>query len=109
LAILGAGAEEDPVGATRRTLLRLGDMVRSGSEEDMLRFTAALSDGRSIYASCHAVKDDTNNLNYRTGDDETVIASEPLDGDHGRWTLVQEGHMLQVQPDRSPRIAAFLP
>jgi predicted glutamine amidotransferase len=55
------------------------------------------------------VKDDTNNLNYRTGDDETVIASEPLDGDHGRWTLVQEGHMLQVQPDRSPRIAAFLP
>jgi glutamine amidotransferase len=50
LAILGAGAEEDPIGATRRTLQRLGDMVRGGGEEDMLRFTAALSNGRSLYA-----------------------------------------------------------
>src|SRR5262249_8854474 len=43
LAILGAGADEDPVGATIRTLAAVTDIVRASGTADPVRFTAALS------------------------------------------------------------------
>lgn len=109
LAIMGAGIDEDAVGATKRTLGRLTEMVMKGGDDHKLRFTAALSDGRNVYAFRYAAKDDANSLYYRSEDDATVIASEPLEGDHTRWTAVPENCVLIAEPGKSPRISPFLP
>ncbi len=43
LAIMGAGAETDPVGATLRTLETLTRMVDEDGLHEILRFTSALA------------------------------------------------------------------
>src|SRR4051812_35666172 len=50
LAILGAGAAHDPGGATLRMLATLSAFVDQSGTADPLRFTAALTDGRDLYA-----------------------------------------------------------
>jgi predicted glutamine amidotransferase len=109
LAILGAGADEDPIDATMRTLRKLKKMVMEGGEHEMLRFTAALSDGRSIYAFRCAVKDKANSLYYRSSAGSTVIASEPLDGDRASWTEVPEGCALVAEPGKAAQTFVFAP
>ena len=46
LAILGAGADADPIAATMRTLTTLTELVSTSGTTEPLRFTAALADGR---------------------------------------------------------------
>jgi hypothetical protein len=46
LAILGAGGDKDPVGATKRVLGTITDMVSGKGYKEPLRFTSALSNGR---------------------------------------------------------------
>ena len=65
LAILGAGGDKDPIGATTRTLAALTDMVSSGPHKEPLRFTAALTNGRDLYAFRYAANDKANSLYYR--------------------------------------------
>jgi predicted glutamine amidotransferase len=104
LAILGAGAEDDPIGATQRTLQKLRGLVLEGGKDDMLRVTAALSDGGAVYAFRYAVKDSPNSLYYRSGERGTVIASEPLEGNHSGWTALPNGHVLEAQPGKPAQI-----
>ena len=52
--------------------------IPGGDEGNQLRFTAALTDGPTIYAVRYAVNDGANTLYYRSNRDGTVIASEPL-------------------------------
>ena len=54
LAILGAGAERDPIAATMRTLATLTELVSTSGTTEPLRFTAALADGRDLYAFRYA-------------------------------------------------------
>ena len=63
LAILGAGGDKDPLGATARTLATLTDMVEPNKEP--LRFTAALANGRDLYAFRYSANDNANSLYYR--------------------------------------------
>src|SRR5204862_6242438 len=65
LAILGAGGEQDPVGATSRTLSTIMDIVRASGTAEPVRFTAALTDGRDLYAFRFASNDTANSLYYR--------------------------------------------
>ncbi len=109
LAILGAGAGEDPVGATKHVMLKLKTMVDEGADDDQLRFTAALMDGQAIYAFRYSVKDSANTLYYRSSRDGTVIASEPLDTDRDPWIPVPENHVLVAAPQRAAQTFAFLP
>ena len=108
LAIIGAGVEHDPAEATRKVMRKLTEMVHEGGEEEMLRFTAALSDGRNIWAVRYAAKDASNSLYFRAGSDGTVIASEPLDGDRARWEAVPDNSVLLVEPAGRVHISAFL-
>ncbi|HVX92097.1 MAG TPA: class II glutamine amidotransferase [Xanthobacteraceae bacterium] len=94
LAILGAGAEHDPVSATARTLATLTDIVRSSGTRDPLRFTAALSDGRDLFAFRYAYESPANTLYYRAAGDNVLIVSEPLDTDRAHWKAVPPGHMI---------------
>ncbi len=93
LAIMGAGIDR-PVAATERTLARLTDFLNGGGSNERFRFTAALSNGRDLYAFRYAVNDRANTLYYRESDNGIVVVSEPLDRDHSNWTSVPESHAL---------------
>jgi len=94
LAILGAGGEKDPVGATARVLAALSDLVCADGRNESLRFTSAWADGHDLYAFRYAVNDDANTLYYRTDGQNVVIVSEPLDADRSGWILVPPNHMV---------------
>lgn len=49
LAIMGAGLDSDPVGATHRVLRSLAGLVNEGQR---LRFTSAVANGRDLYGRC---------------------------------------------------------
>src|ERR1700693_1616827 len=74
LAIMGAGIEH-PVAAAEKTLARLTDFVNENGAKDHLRFTAALSNGRDLYAFRYAVNDRANTLYYREWDKDILIVS----------------------------------
>jgi glutamine amidotransferase len=107
LAIVGAGAAEDPIGATMRTLARITDMVNVGSQP--MRFTSAFSDGENLYAFRYAVNDKSNTLYYRASGSNVVLASEPLDKDRNIWLPVPDNHVLMVRPGRGVELAPFMP
>jgi predicted glutamine amidotransferase len=113
LAILGAGADRDPIAATLRTLGALTEIGRS--YKDPLRFTSALTDGKNLYAFRYSANDQANTLYYRTAGTDLLLASEPLDTNRESWTPVPPQHMLvaragqaiEVSPiDLAMRIAA---
>jgi predicted glutamine amidotransferase len=99
LAMMGAGTD-DPVAATEKTLATLTDYVG----EDRLRFTAALSNGRDLYAFRYAVNDKANTLYYQESESSIVIVSEPLDDDHKKWISVPESHVLVALAGERARI-----
>ncbi len=94
LAILGAGVEDDPVDATVRTLGTITDMVRASATAEPVRFTAALSDGKNLYAFRYASNDTANTLYYRQAGADVVVVSEPLDKDRTGWKPVPPGHLI---------------
>src|SRR3954462_5258271 len=94
LAILGAGAESDPIAATIRTLNTLTDMVRASGTIEPLRFTSALADGENLYAFRYSNNDTPNTLYYRESANNVVVVSEPLDTDRANWKLVPQSHLI---------------
>jgi glutamine amidotransferase len=108
LAILGAGGDEDPVGATTRVLATLSDMVRSDGDNEPLRFTAALANGQDLYAFRYAANDKANTLYYRESGSSVVIVSEPLDGKHAQWKTVPPGHMVTAVAGKPVKLEPFL-
>ena len=102
LAIMGAGMD-DPVAATQTTLARLGDLVGP----DRMRFTAALANGRDLYAFRYAVNDKANTLYYRESDTGLLIVSEPIDQDHN-WIAVPENHALIALSGERVRVVPLL-
>jgi glutamine amidotransferase len=108
LAILGAGGDKDPVGATERVLSTLTEMVSSDGHEEPLRFTAALANGRDLYAFRYAANDKANSLYYRESGDSVVIVSEPLDADRAHWKPVPPGRMIAAVGGQRVALEPFL-
>src|SRR5215468_882394 len=65
LSILGAGGDDDPIAATERTIIKLGKLVEESKTTEPVRFTAALADGRNLYAFRYCSDDTANTLYYR--------------------------------------------
>ena len=93
LAMLGAGLDRDPIGATARVLRALRDLVNEDGKRERMRFTTAIANGRDLYAFRFAVNDATNTLYFRESGDQVVVVSEPFDKEDD-WTEVPEGHVL---------------
>ena len=102
LAILGAGIER-PVTAVENVLATLTEFVNQTDPGDHLRFTAALSNGKDLYAFRYAVNDRANTLYYRESERGIVIVSEPLDRDKD-WVSVPEGHVVVANAGQRARI-----
>ena len=108
LAIMGAGARQDPVGATARILGELTRLMNQGGYREKLRFTAALANGHDLYAFRYAVNDAANSLYYRESGNNVVIVSEPLDRDHARWQAVPENHVVIARAGKATEVRPFL-
>jgi glutamine amidotransferase len=92
LSILGAGIEH-PIAAAKKILATLTDVVTQSEPGDRFRFTAALTDGRDLYAFRYSVNDQANTLYYREAEGGIVIVSEPFDRDEN-WITVPEDHVV---------------
>jgi len=103
LAIMGAGMEQ-PVAAAEKTFATLTDFVNRNTPPDRLRITAALANGRDLYAFRYAVNDKANTLYYRQSGNAIVVVSEPLDDDQKTWISVPENHVLVALAGEQARI-----
>ena len=104
LAILGAGGDRDPIGATSLILATLIGMVTTKDYREPLRFTAALANGRDLYAFRYSANDNANSLYYRQAGGNVVIVSEPLDAEHANWKPVPAGQIVIAQADKPVRL-----
>lgn len=107
LAILGAGGDRDPVGATMRVLAKLTEMVTTENIQEPLRFTAALADGHNLYAFRYCANGPANTLYYRTSGSDLVVVSEPLDSDRSIWTPVPPNHLIMAKANQPVALMPF--
>lgn len=91
LALLGAGIT-NPVVAAQHVLSQVTAMVQEAQQS--FRFTAALANGRDLYAFRYSVNDAANSLYYREASNEILVVSEPIDREPTRWTSVPENCVL---------------
>jgi glutamine amidotransferase len=103
LAILGAGVVKNPLNASQSVLSQIAVMV--DEQKEQFRFTAALSNGRDLFAFRYAVNDKANSLYFRETDDSLLVVSEPIDRDRERWTEVPENHVLVARDGQPVEIA----
>lgn len=100
LAALSDGLMEDPVGAIARTLARVHALMREAGVEDALRFTAALTDGETLYAFRWASDAKPATLYLRRTDEATLIVSEPLDRSQEGWQGIGSACAVTARPGR---------
>ena len=93
LAIVGAGIDQDPIGATRKVLGSLCQLVNQDGLREHLRFTSALSNGHDLYAFRFAANDRANSLYYREDGDQVIAVSDPYDREPD-WIEVPPDHVL---------------
>ena len=79
-----------------------------GTNTEPLRFTAALANGRDLYAFRYAANDNANTLYYRESGDNVVVVSEPLDLERSHWKPVPPSHMIVAQAGRPVALEPFL-
>ena len=73
------------------------ELVRASGTKEPLRFTAALSNGRELYAFRYANNDNANSLYYRETGDSVVVVSEPLDRSRAFWKPVPPNHLIAAR------------
>ena len=109
LAMMGQGVDSDPLGATSRTFGMLSQLVSRNGATDKLRITAALANGRDLYAFRYAVNDAANTLYYRQSRHGALIVSEPLDDNPAEWTEVPPDHAVVARAGQPVEIVPFHP
>jgi predicted glutamine amidotransferase len=93
--LMGPGPRTDPITATLDTLATLTNLAA----EEPFRFTAALANGRDLYAFRYASGEPANSMYFRASAGDVIVVSEPLDRDHANWTAVPESSVLIARAD----------
>jgi glutamine amidotransferase len=106
LAIMGAGLDNDPLGATQAVLQSIVGLVNEGQLRERLRFTSAIANGRDLYAFRVAVNDAANTLYFREAGGQVIVVSEPFDKESD-WTEVPPNHALIARASESAKIVPF--
>jgi len=107
LAMVGAGIDQDPIGATSRVLRSLCQLVNEDGLQEHLRFTSALSNGLDLYAFRFAENDRANSLYYREDHGQVIAVSEPYDKEPN-WIEVPPDHVLVARASRPAEIVPLL-
>jgi glutamine amidotransferase len=115
LAAVAEGLDADPCGALERASARFIRLARDKGAAPHLRMTAALSDGKRLYAVRYATDDAAPSLYYRWSETRNgmAVVSEPLEDGEGGWTEVPtaafctfEGQGVKVEDFLPCRLAA---
>ena len=115
LVALAEGLEDDPKGALERATARLEALSRARGAMPHMRLTAALSDGKRLYAIRYATDEHAPTLYHRWSDSRggRAVVSEPLESDEGDWAAVPagsfcvfEGASVSIEPFRPTACAA---
>jgi predicted glutamine amidotransferase len=107
LAALSDGLAQDPVGAVARTLARVRAMMLAAGITEALRFTAALTDGDTLYAFRWASDGRPATLYLRQTPDATLVVSEPLDRAQEGWQGLGTACAVTMRPGRAPQVACL--
>ncbi|MFZ1815256.1 MAG: class II glutamine amidotransferase [Rhizobiaceae bacterium] len=76
--------------------------------DPLVRLTAALSDGRSVYGFRYSSDAICPTLYLgQTGDNGVCLVSEPLDGESARWQSIPPGSIVEITPDGLSQIRDF--
>jgi predicted glutamine amidotransferase len=94
LAALANGLIENPVEAMARILKQVRGLMGDAGISEPLRFTAALTDGESLWAYRWACDGRPPTLYYRETGDDLLVVSEPLDDREMGWQEVPKGCVL---------------
>ena len=90
-----------------RTLATLTELVSTSGTTEPLRFTAALADGRNLYAFRFAYGASANTLYYRETGSNVVVVSEPLDMERDFWKPVPPGHLIAARAGKPVTLEAL--
>jgi glutamine amidotransferase len=101
LAALADGLAADPIRAMARTLSRVCGLMAAAGIGEPLRFTAAFSDGRALFAFRWACDGHPPSLYYRETGTGLLIVSEPIDDRAQGWREVPKGCTLVARPGQA--------
>ena len=104
LAALARGLDRDPVGAFASVLRDVKTQMRAVGVDEPLRFTATLTDGRTVWAFRWSCDARPPSLYYRAGPAGLLLVSEPIDDDRLCWNEVPRGATLVAEPGRALRV-----
>ena len=105
LIALTHGLREDPLGGFTKALSRILTIQSAANVDEPTRISAALSDGKSIWALRYSSDGHSPSLYVGApfegpggadGEYITTIASEPFDNEAAHWRAVEEGTFLHV-------------
>ena len=104
LAAFAHGLETDPIAAITETLHDVHGLMTKAGLREALKFTAALTDGRDLYAFRWASDARAPTLYWRQNADNIIVVSEPLDGERAQWREVPQGCVLVARDGRCTAI-----
>jgi predicted glutamine amidotransferase len=110
LVAIAEGLADDPRGALERASARFITLARAKGQGPHLRMTAALSDGKRLYAVRYATDEAAPSLYYRWSDSRggMAVVSEPLEAEEDGWCEVPEASFCTFDgPDVT--VEPFLP
>jgi len=110
LLLLAFGLDADPVGAFKRMLGFVEDVMAAAGITEPLRFTAAATNGQTVYAVRYSTRIVPETLYMRRINRAHghLIASEPLDDGRVDWEAVPPQSLVTLEPGQI-RIEAFQP
>lgn len=102
LLALGEGLAADPKGALERAVGRFELMSKAAGIEPHIRLTAALSDGKKLYAVRYASDDQAPSLFHKWSETRRgrAVVSEPLQDGEDDWQAVPPGSFCTFDGDR---------
>ena len=109
LAAQARGLEDDPPRAIAETLGLVQAEMERANIGAALRFTAALTDGETIWAFRWASDNAPATLYYNQSDDRLIVVSEPIDERREEWRAVPPGSVLTAAHGRGAVLAALAP
>ncbi|HEY8566763.1 MAG TPA: class II glutamine amidotransferase [Beijerinckiaceae bacterium] len=107
LAALAFGLADDPLGAMARTLKVVKGLMDAAGITEPLRFTAAYTDGQSLYSYRWACDAKPPSLYYRETETGLVVVSEPFDDGLTAWREVPKGCTLIARPGRRAEVTCL--
>jgi len=104
-----ARAEDCPVRAVAATLGTVAGMMAAAGIDEPLRFTAAMTDGRDLYAFRWSTDERAPTLYFCDEGGDLLVVSEPIDRAKERWHPVPASHALVARAGAAPELVPFAP